>query len=95
MAYRYPPVQWILYEATPSGLMAACEVCRTQTGPLSWQGLHQFALTHREHMSSAPTHYGAGDVVAAATKALGMESCSPCEQRRMALNRMMPRIWRR
>jgi len=95
VAYRYPAVQWIVYEAHPPGIWAVCEVCRTQTGPLSWPGLHQFALAHREHVSAAPSHYGAGDVVAAATKAMGLQGCSPCERRRMELNRIMPRVWRR
>jgi hypothetical protein len=95
MPYLYPAVQWVIYEPTRTGLLVACQVCGGKAGPLNWPGLHQFALQHREHVSTAPTHFGAGDVVAAATKALGMQSCSPCEQRRMTLNRMMPRVWRR
>lgn len=95
MPFRHPQVQWVLYEPAPAGFMVACQVCGQQKGPLSEPRVHQFAAEHREHVSAAPTYYGAGDVVARATKALGIESCTPCERRRMALNQMMPRVFRR
>ena len=33
---------------------------------------------------------GLGDVVAAATKAVGIQPCGPCKKRREALNRLVP-----
>lgn len=33
---------------------------------------------------------GAGDVVAAATKAVGIKPCEPCRKRQEALNRLIP-----
>lgn len=33
---------------------------------------------------------GLGDVVAAATKAIGIKPCGGCQQRRQALNRIVP-----
>lgn len=33
---------------------------------------------------------GLGDVVAAATKAIGIKPCGGCQQRREALNKMVP-----
>jgi hypothetical protein len=33
---------------------------------------------------------GAGDLVARATKAVGIQPCAPCEQRRKKLNRWFP-----
>jgi pantoate kinase len=33
---------------------------------------------------------GLGDVVAAATKAIGIKPCGGCQQRREALNKLLP-----
>ncbi len=38
---------------------------------------------------------GLGDMVAKATKYLGIEPCTPCEARRRALNGVVPRFGRR
>lgn len=54
--------------------------------------LEAFMSAHQAHQSASPTHMGAGDVVAAATKRLGMTPCSPCEARRRALNQLVPRV---
>lgn len=37
-----------------------------------------------------PRMRGAGDVVARATSAMGIQPCPPCEQRRQKLNRWFP-----
>jgi hypothetical protein len=92
---RHPQVQWVIFQAGPRGIDVRCEVCGAAAGSLNPAGLHQFAGAHRQHVSRATGHYGAGDMVARATKALGMETCTPCEKRRMMLNGMMPRVWRR
>lgn len=91
----YPRVSWVHWMPTPQGLALRCTVCGATGGALSEQEAHAFAAHHREHVSASPEHYGAGDMVARATKALGMETCTPCEKRRRMLNQMMPRVWRR
>lgn len=40
--------------------------------------------------SVRPRMKGAGDVVAKATKAVGIKPCAPCERRRRRLNRLFP-----
>lgn len=75
--------------------ICACQVCGAQTPPVSAQGADQFAAAHAAHQSQSPTHYGAGDLVAKAAGALGIESCTPCEKRRRAMNGLLPRVWRR
>lgn len=47
-----------------------------------------------------PRYYGAGDLVARVAKPvarrMGMDpGCEPCARRQAALNRMLPRVWRR
>lgn len=37
-----------------------------------------------------PQMRGAGDVVARATKAVGIKPCAPCERRRKRLNKLFP-----
>jgi hypothetical protein len=41
-----------------------------------------------EALSEGKKWEGLGDVVASATKKLGIEPCSPCEARRLRLNKM-------
>lgn len=43
-----------------------------------------------EMLSEVDGINGLGDVVAAATKAIGIKPCGGCQQRREALNKMMP-----
>ena len=50
--------------------------------------VHEFAVQHQHY-------YGAGDVVAGVTRALGVKPCTPCEARQQAMNRWMPRLFRR
>ena len=44
------------------------------------------AMRNREH----PQMNGLGDVVASATKAVGIKPCGPCAQRQAALNKATP-----
>jgi len=93
--YQYPQIPWIVYAQGPGGLHARCNACGATAGPLAGPQLHQFAAGHREHRSAAPTHYGAGDAVAALTHAVGITPCTPCERRRQQLNGWLPRLFRR
>lgn len=43
-----------------------------------------------EMLSEVDGINGLGDVVAAATKAIGIKPCGGCQRRREALNKMMP-----
>lgn len=65
--------------------------------PGSGQAADQFARVHSAHQNPAPqpTHYGAGDLVAKATGALGIKPCAPCDKRRQQLNGLFPNVWRR
>lgn len=72
-----------------------CTACGAQATAGAPAGVDAFAQSHQEHQSAAQGHYGAGDMVARATKALGIEPCTPCEARRRQLNGLFPRLWRR
>jgi len=92
---RHPAVSWVRWSRLPRGASVYCEVCY-QGGPVA--SLHEvdaFAAAHREHRTTqGVTHYALGDAVAAVTKAVGIKACTPCEQRRMALNALIPRRFR-
>ncbi len=94
---QHPRVQWVIcQEIQPGIFVCQCKVCGAQTDrPVYAAGADQFAMTHSAHQSAAPTHYGAGDLIAKAAGALGIETCTPCEARRRALNAALPRVWRR
>lgn len=91
----HPQVRWVLWQATPQGFVVRCNVCGQSASAGDPTGVHAFARDHAQHESQSPTHYGAGDAVAAVTKRLGIEPCTPCEARRRALNGMFPNLWRR
>ena len=91
----HPNVRWVLWEGTPQGFDLRCSVCGATARAGNPAGADAFARDHAEHRSAATGHYGAGDVVAAATKAIGLESCTPCEARRRAMNGWLPRVWKR
>jgi len=64
------------------------------------RGSAAFAQQHqgcgaRMRAPAAAGYGGLGDAVAAGTKALGIEPCTPCERRRAMLNRAVPRVFRR
>lgn len=97
--------QWISYSVEPmvdtyTGRQVQiasveCEVCGEWTqAPPGTADVARFIRQHSEHRSS-DTHYGLGDVIAGATKAVGVEPCTPCEERRRQLNALLPNLWRR
>jgi len=93
---RHPQVQWILWQATTQGFVARCQACGATVTAGTPGGIDAFASAHQEHRSAAPGHFGLGDAVAAATKAIGAGApCQPCEKRRAELNGLFPRVWRR
>lgn len=47
-------------------------------------------ITAAERTSRRNKWRGLGDVIASATKALGIKTCGPCNQRREALNKAVP-----
>jgi hypothetical protein len=75
----------------------SCSVCgaRAAVHPAAAEAV---VAQHRAHQG-APGRYGAGDLVAAVAKpiarVLGRQPCTPCEQRRHALNRLAPALWPR
>lgn len=62
--------------------MKLCDRCRQPIGYLA----RECPFCH------AKTHIGAGDVVAAATSAVGIKPCGACQRRREAMNRAMPEV---
>lgn len=91
----HPSVRWVLWELSPQGFELRCSVCGATARAGDPRGADAFAHAHAEHQSPARGYYGAGDAVAAATKALGMQTCTPCEARRQAMNNLLPKVWRR
>lgn len=92
---RHPQVQWVLWQPTTAGFVVRCSACGAQGSVGTPQLVDTFAAQHQEHRSPAQGHYGAGDLVARATSALGIQPCTPCEARRAALNQALPKLWRR
>lgn len=91
----HPNVSWVMWEVTPRGIQVQCNVCKASGLAANPQQADAFAGQHAQHQSAAQGYYGAGDVVAAATKRLGIESCTPCEARRRAMNGWFPKVWKR
>ena len=99
-AVQHPHVPWVHCEQTHTSWRGAvfvcrCQVCGAESQAAYAPGADQFAAAHAQHQSAAPTHYGAGDLIAKATGALGIAPCTPCEARRRQLNGMLPRVWKR
>jgi len=92
---NHPSVPWVQWGSTTQGFVARCDACGAQGALGTPQAVDAFAAQHQEHRSASVGHYGAGDAVAAATRALGIDSCTPCERRRQQLNGLLPRVWRR
>lgn len=92
---QYAGIPWVEYGPAGNGLFRmTCRVCNaTAAGPV--QGVSEFARDHRTHQTAAPGYDGLGDLVAHATHALGVQPCTPCEQRRAFLNRFAPQMMRR
>lgn len=93
---RHPEWPWIEFQQTPRGIDIVCTVCGLRPKcTLTPAAADQFARAHAEHVSAAQSHYGMGDLIARATKAVGISPCTPCEARRRALNQRFPRMWPR
>lgn len=93
----HPYVAWVqCAELAPGVFQCACTVCNAQMqSGAHAEGADRFARVHAEHQSASATHYGAGDLVAKATSALGIKPCTPCEARRRQLNGLLPALWKR
>lgn len=91
---RHPQVPAVAWMQTPQGFVMRCTACGAQASAASPGGVDAFA---RAHLHPAPPRQtlGLGDVVAAATKAVGIKPCTPCEARRQRLNALFPRVWGR
>jgi len=95
---RMPPwvnhkVQPVIDNATGQRVMLAsvwCQACGARAqAPVQTGIVNGFAQQH----AACKSHYGLGDVVAAATKAVGIEPCTPCEERQQMLNSFAPKVW--
>jgi hypothetical protein len=92
MWQRHARVAWVLVRSAPQGgFYAYNERTGDQVYAPTEMGVHEFAADS----ARAPGHLGAGDLVARAAGALGLQKCSPCAERQAALNRMMPAVFRR
>lgn len=87
-----PAVPWVQVEDRGAYIRCHCNVCQADVAVRTEAEIDAFMRGHQAHRSASPTHLGAGDLVAAATKRLGIQPCSPCEARRRALNQAMPRV---
>ena len=92
---QHPWVEWVGFEPIGRGLyQAQCSACGAAVQGTG-DKIDAFAQQHSEHRSQAQGFYGLGDAFAAAAGAIGAEPCAPCEARREAMNRWVPRVWRR
>lgn len=92
---QHPQIPWISFERIGAGVRVQCRACGGQTGVVTPAAADAFSRQHAEHQSAAAGHYGMGDVIARATKAVGIKPCTPCEARRQKLNQWLPRVWQR
>lgn len=90
-------VPWVIAAPHPNGLQVFCQVCRAKEIVCCPEAANAFAIGHRQHRTTAgPSHVGLGDAVAAVAKRLGFKKpCQECEQRRVRLNRKVPRLFSR
>jgi hypothetical protein len=56
---------------------------------------HAFHTFVAQRSNPQLSRMGAGDIVARATHALGIEQCTPCARRQAEMNAMLPNLWRR
>ncbi len=91
---RHPQVQTVVWTQTTQGFAMRCQQCGVTATAGAPQGVDRFASEH-QHPAPQRAAMGLGDVVAAATKAVGIKPCTPCEARQRQLNAMFPRVWRR
>jgi hypothetical protein len=85
-------VPWVLVGVQGGAYVASCQVCGA-TAHGGDAAINAFADAHAQHTSPSPTHFGMGDLVASTAKMLGLgKPCTPCEQRRQALNNAIPQV---
>lgn len=82
----------VFQRRTQRGVELLCSICRVATVPQDDRQAQSFLVAHAH---TEPSYFGAGDLVAAATQALGVAPCPPCEQRKRWLNARLPRVMRR
>jgi hypothetical protein len=89
---QHPQVPWVVMWPAPGGgyFVQDRRTGETAQVPDAFSA-NQFAAQR----AAAPGHMGAGDMVHAVTKRLGIQQCSPCVERQAQLNRLMPKVWRR
>lgn len=81
---------------THQGTQLLCSICRVAAVPQDELQAQRFLHEHEHPVQPVdPRFYGAGDLVARATGALGIEQCSPCQERQRRLNAILPRVLRR
>ena len=86
---------WVRTEFLPGiGYVAVCDACGARQAIQTQEGVFAFGEAHSAHQSAARGYYGAGDAVHAVAQRAGIESCTPCEKRRRAMNSWLPRLWR-
>ncbi len=82
----------VTYAQLPDGRYALLD---TATGDRAiaddWVGVQQYIADR----SAAPGYMGAGDIVRAATRRMGVAPCGPCAERQQAMNGVFPRLFRR
>lgn len=91
---RHPQVPHVVWARTTQGFAMRCQQCGSEATAGAPGGVDAFASQH-QHPAPQRQTMGLGDVVAAATKAVGIQPCTPCQARQAALNRLLPRVWRR
>jgi hypothetical protein len=91
---HHPQVPHVAWVRTTQGFAMRCQRCGQEGTCGAPQGVDGFASAH-QHLASVPQAMGLGDVVAAATKAVGIKPCTPCEARQRRLNALFPRVWGR
>lgn len=88
----YPGVPWLLYQPSPQG---GYDVVDTRTGQRHHAACPDCLKQLAADLSGSRTHYGLGDLVHGAAKALGFRRCTGCAQRQVTMNRVAPRLFRR
>jgi len=88
-----PEIPWVVVLQNGAMFRVACDVCGADALLPHAGAVQAFAGAHAAHR--AASGFGLGDAVAAvakpAARLLGKAPCTPCEERRQALNRY--RLW--
>jgi len=85
---QHPVVPNVYFLLVQQGVFVRCVGCHVEGILQPGATVDGFAVQHQHY-------YGAGDVVAGMTRALGVKPCTPCEARQQAMNRWMPRVFKR